>query len=133
MIAILKIVHLLALSVGLGGGVATLIVRWTAAKADPALGGRIALRISRAGFLAVLVLWATGIALATRAEADGLTLGLFFWLKIAAAVVLTGAMLTLQVRALRPGPEVAALARLLSPLMLGASTLAVVFAVLAFG
>jgi uncharacterized membrane protein len=133
MLAALKIVHFLALAVGLGGGVANGIVGAMAGPRDPAVAGQIQRRIGRLSFAALVLLWVTGVAMV--ATGPGLDLlGGWFWLKMAAAVVLTAAAVTVQVSVLAlPAPRAAARARPLGRVMTAAASLAVVFAVLAFG
>lgn len=132
MFALLKIIHFLAMGVGLGGGVANAIVAITAGPKDPALGGAISMRIGRVSTLALLLLWITGYFLVTNAGGFG-AMSFLFWIKILAVATLTGCAVVLQVRGLKPGPELAALARKLGPVMLGCTTVAIICAVATFG
>ncbi len=131
-LAILKIIHLMSMGVGFGGGVANAIVAMTAAPKDPALGGAISIRIGRISTLALVLLWITGYFLVSSGPGWG-SLPFLFWIKLLAVAALTGCAVVLQVRALRPGPELAALAKKLGPVMLACSTLAIVLAVSIFG
>jgi len=132
-LAILKIIHLMSMGVGFGGGIANAIVAMTAAPKDPALGGAISMRIGRISALALALLWISGYFLVTT-QMDGWSgLPLLFWVKILAVAVLTGCAVLLQIRSLRPGPGLAALAKKLGPVMLGCSALAIILAVSLFG
>ena len=125
--------HLLAMAVGLGGSVANAVIGAMAGPENPALAGRLQKRIGRIAFAALILLWVTGVALVMYGPGAG-TLSLWFWVKMLAVLALTGAAVTMQVAILTFGPERrAALARPLGMIMAGSATLAVVFAVLAFG
>lgn len=129
---ILKILHILALAVGLGGGIAGLIVGQIAGPKDPALAGAIQGRLGWLSFLAILVLWATGLVLLWNA--GGWTgQNFWFWLKIVAVLILTGLAVRMRIAARTPGPDTARLGRRLGPIISAAAALAVVFAVAAFG
>ncbi len=128
----LKIVHYLALAVGLGGGIAAGIVAHVVGPKDPALAGAVQVRLARYGFLALIGLWLTGSALLTD-YGGWAAMPAWFWVKMAAVAVLTVAAVVMQVSIKRLEPSArAARARLLRPVMNGAAVLAVVFAVLAF-
>jgi len=126
----LKIIHFLALAVGLGGGVANQVL---AAKAGgrPEVARPVQRTISRVAFAALVLLWVTGLWMAWGRPVA--SLGPWFWVKMAAVLGLTGAAVTAQLAVLRPGPGTRALLKKLGIWMTVASTLAVVFAVLAFG
>ncbi|WP_157932994.1 CopD family protein [Roseovarius salinarum] len=129
----LLIVHYLALAVGLGGGIAAGVVAHVAGPKDPALAGAVQVRLARFGFLALIVLWLTGSAMLAGGPGAA-ALPVWFWVKMAAVVVLTGAAVWMQIaiKKLEPAQR-AARAKVLRPVMNAAATLAVVFAVLAFG
>lgn len=102
MLEILKIIHFLSLAVGIGLGVASMVLGARAAAAQgPAIG---ALRgtqgiLGRISFAAIILLWITGIWLWLGYQ-SGATSTLF-WLKIALVVVLTGLSLNLNLKGLR--------------------------------
>lgn len=132
MIATLKIVHFLALAVGLGGGVANAVMAAMGGKAREVVGPMQA-RIGQLGFGAVVLLWLTGLWLFASGQTLG-TVGLMFWLKILAVLVLTAAAVANQLARRRLPPEqYAARAPVLGQIMGISATLAVIFAVLAFG
>lgn len=128
----LKILHVLALAIGIGGGVSNAIIGAVAGPKDPALAGAVQRRIGRASFVALIVLWATGFAMLALGPGAA-AFGLWFWLKMLAVVALTAAALRMQVAVLRGDPAVARLARPLGMAATGSAILAAIFAVLAFG
>ncbi|RMH45930.1 MAG: hypothetical protein D6686_16655 [Alphaproteobacteria bacterium] len=92
MIEILKILHFLAMGIGVGGGFAQGIIGRRTVAAEPAareLLGAIQRRISVGTAIALAVLWITGIWM-TYAIHGGFTgQPTSFWLKIATVAVLT--------------------------------------------
>jgi hypothetical protein len=100
MMTLWKMIHIFALVVGVGGGVANLILmrRLRAAEgpAKPALA--LAMRqIGQAAALGLVLLWVSGIALAAALYASWAAMPLLFWAKIAAVVALTAVSGTAQV------------------------------------
>lgn len=130
MLALLKILHFLALAVGLGGGIANAIVGARTAQARQ-VGGPIQAALGRASLGALIVLWITGVWMAVAAH-DLSSLGVWFWVKMAAVLALTAGAVAARVEMRRPGPDTPRRMKLLGMAMTGSSTLAVVFAVLAF-
>ncbi|WP_212525066.1 hypothetical protein [Actibacterium sp. MT2.3-13A] len=120
MITLLRLVHILAMAVGVGGGVANLIAlrRMQAAEgpAKAALAGAMR-QVGMAAALALALLWVSGLAL-VYARYDGwAALPLFFWAKIAAVVALTAVsgaaqVLTFWGMARKSPPDPALMARL---------------------
>jgi len=131
MLAILKILHFLALAIGLGGGVANLVIGKMAGADGAPVTRPIQKRIGRVSFGALLLLWITGIwmlSLGWRIE----FLPLLFWIKIIAVLAMTAAAVTAQLALLRPGPGTPARLKTLGLIVTSAAGLAVVFAVLSF-
>jgi lysylphosphatidylglycerol synthetase-like protein (DUF2156 family) len=132
MLAILKILHFLALAIGLGGGAANLVIGNMAGAEGAPVTRPIQKRIGRVSFGALLLLWITGIwmlGLGWRLE----YLPPLFWIKIIVVLVMTVAAVTAQVALLRPGPDTPAKLKKLGLMATSAAGLAVVFAVLSFG
>ncbi|MEZ5667727.1 MAG: hypothetical protein R3F55_09915 [Alphaproteobacteria bacterium] len=135
-----KIVHFLALAIGIGGSAANLLLAVRAAtipaEARPGLGA-IQRLIGRVAFGCVLLLWASGLAMLYARYGGWAGQGVLFWLKIAAVAVLTVAATGLQVLTVRaqiakaPPPRTAMLR--LAVAANASAMLAVLFAVLAFG
>jgi len=132
--ALLKILHFLALAVGIGGGIANGIVVATASANDPALVGAIRSRIGRAGFVALITLWITGVWMAFAGGYADSGMGFWFWAKMFFVLVMTACSLTIQITMRRPSPGAAARARAqtLSKVILACAILAVVCAVIEF-
>lgn len=136
MMTLWKLIHMLALVVGVGGGVANLItMRQMAAAEGPAraaLAGAMR-QVGMAAAGALVLLWVSGVALVYALYDGWAALPLFFWLKIAAVVALTGVsataqMLTLWGMARKSPPAPALMARLAktgAALALAATVLAV--------
>ena len=139
MITFLKLLHILAFTAGVGGGLANLLVlrQAMAADADTAkiLRG-IMPRIATMSFHAVILLWITGPLLLWLAYNGGVGLGPMFHLKMLSVVLLTvvsvtGRITISRIRAGKPArfapymPKIAMLGSLF-----GVST--IVLAVLAF-
>lgn len=84
--------HFLSFSLGIGGGLANLVIGARAARAEPdqrpALAGaaRIVGLIATAG---LALLWLTGITLVSAGWGGWATLPVLFWAKLAAVLVLT--------------------------------------------
>lgn len=139
MIALLKIVHFLAFAIGLGGGVANALIGMQLHAAAPAARaglGAAQKRIGQIGMVALILVWASGVALVWAAFGGTAGLGAAFWLKMAAVLALTLAVAGLTVqgaRAERQGtqPDAAAMARL-EAVATGAAVLAIALAVVAF-
>jgi len=131
MFALLKIVHLLALAIGLGGGIANAIIGAKITARDPALGAPVQKLIGRLSFAALILLWITGLWMIFGYYALS-SLSLWFWVKILAVLALTTAGVIAQLAVLKPGPDTPAKMKKLGMAMTGLSTLAVIFAVLAF-
>ncbi len=129
----LKIIHLLSMAVGLGGGVANAIVGAKVGLTAPQLAGPVTLLIGRLGFAGLVLLWLTGIAMVAMAGGVA-AMGAWFWVKMLAALMLTAAAVALQVATFTLPPERrAARVKPLGMVMLAGSVLSLVFAVLAFG
>ena len=139
MLTFWKLLHTLALVVGVGGGVANLIAmgRMQAAEgpAKAAISG-VMRRIGMAAALGLVLLWISGIALIYALYGGWAGLPLLFWVKIAAVVALTVVSgvaqgLTLRGMARQTPPPPALMARLgrAGPVLALAAT---VLAVLAF-
>jgi hypothetical protein len=131
MLAALKIVHFLSLAVGLGGGIANGIVGARVSSRDPSLGAPVQKLIGRFSFAALLLLWVTGIWMGRDLYALS-DFGIWFWLKILAVLALTAAAITAQASQLR-NTATPRQTKLLGMVMTATASLAVVFAVLAFG
>jgi len=130
LLATLKIVHFLALAVGLGGGFANQILS-ARAGGHPDVARPVQKTISRVAFAALVLLWVTGLWMAWGRPIA--SLGPWFWVKMAAVLGLTGSAVTAQLAMLRPRPGTPALLKKLGMSMTVSAALAVVFAVLAFG
>ncbi|MCL4189445.1 MAG: hypothetical protein KJZ85_17740 [Rhodobacteraceae bacterium] len=139
MASLLKIVHYLAFAVGLGGGVANAMIGMQLHAAAPAARaglGAAQKRIGQIGLAALVLVWASGLALVWGAYGGTAGLGVAFWLKMAAVVALTLAVAVLTVQGARAeragtGPDAATMARL-EALATGSAVAAVVLAVVAF-
>jgi hypothetical protein len=105
-IATLKILHFLAFSIGIGGGLANMLAGMIGKRSDaaakPALG-KLQARIGLASALALVVLWITGVWLIVARYPQIGALPLSFWLKMAAVLALTAAAGKLQLNALAAG------------------------------
>ena len=139
MLEFLKIVHFLSLSVGIGGGVANGIIGARAAKVDPpvrAVLGGISGLIGRLSFVAIVLLWLTGIAMVYLAFGGWAELPTAFWVKIAFVVVLTALSVWLNLLAMRARrtrtPPPAATMRTLGMVAGLCSLIIVIAAVIAF-
>jgi len=139
MIVTLKIIHFLALAIGIGGGVANAVIGARMASVDasmrPVLGG-ISATIGKLGLAAIVLLWLTGVPL-TYVLYDGWAgLPASFWLKIIFVVILTGLVVRLNMQtaaAKGSSGKVPDKSRaLLGQMTSVASVLIVVFAALAF-
>ena len=139
MLVLAKIIHFLCFSVGIGGGVAAMLagIRAKAApgEAVPVLRG-IQKTLGRISFAAIVLLWLTGVYMIYAIKGGWGELNVFFWLKMAAVLVLTGASLTAQYFTLTAasrnpatmGPLMAKIGMTAS----GGAVLALIFAVIAF-
>ena len=135
----IRILHYLAFSIGLGGGLANMLAGRLAAAAPEAARpvlGRLSAQIGRASALSLVVLWLTGVAMFVNTGWTLAAMSGAFWAKMAAVLVLTGcaaAMQTLGFRAARANrpPPAQSMARLGLLANLAALT-ALALAVLAF-
>lgn len=104
MLELARIVHFLSFSIGIGIGVAGMVIgmRARAAPAEmrPVLG-RIQMVLGRTSFVAVVLLWVTGFYMVYAVYGGWGGFGTLLWLKIAAVVVLTACSIALQVNAIR--------------------------------
>ncbi len=131
MFATLKILHFLALAIGLGGGVANYVIGVMAGPDGAPVTRPIQKRISRIAFVALILLWITGIwMVSTTYTLSGLPF--WFWVKILVVLGMSVAAVAAQAALLRPEPETPAKVKKLGMLVTGAATLAVVLAVLSF-
>jgi len=139
MIVTLKIIHFLALAVGIGGGVANAVIGARTRKADPAarpvLSG-IQATIGKLSLASLILLWVSGVALTYLHYSGWANLPSSFWLKIIFVVILTGLsvrlnMLSAKARRTQQPPPARSLA-LLGQMATASSVLIVVFAALAF-
>ncbi|WP_417669271.1 hypothetical protein [Roseibium sp.] len=139
MIEILTVLHVLAFTAGVGGGLANLVVMRAAASAEPSaaqvLRG-ISPRIGTLSVHALILLWITGPLLLWLSYDGGAGLGPLFSAKIASAVLLTlvVAAMRLTIRRLmagKPAPLAPYMPRL-GPLASALGILTIVLAVLAF-
>ncbi len=137
--ALMDILHYVAFSIGIGGGVASMIIgirmKRAEAAAAPTLAG-IQKTIGRTSFGALIVLWLTGLWMVSTRFGWG-ALPWAFWIKFAAVLGLTGFALTAQWFALQAGrtgtpPAPATMAKLGMGLN-ACALLALIFAVIAFG
>lgn len=136
--ALLKILHFLALATGLGFGLAGLVAMRVSTGAPPEAMPtvmKLRARLGQLSGLSILVLWFTGLWMWLSAH-DG-TLTAIFALKILGAIALTvvsGYLNYAGFRAARggPRPDPARMA-LLARTAAGLAALIVVLAVLAFG
>ncbi|MBO6716865.1 MAG: hypothetical protein JJ913_02790 [Rhizobiaceae bacterium] len=140
MLELSKIIHFLSFSVGIGGGVANMIIGMAAASAPAGAGpalGQIRGRIGRASAIALLLLWITGIHMVYAVYGGWSGLTPMVWAKLAFVVVLTMAAIGLQtmgIRSVRTGtPPPAGPMAVLGVVALVASVAALVLAVVAFG
>lgn len=103
MVLFLKLLHILALVVGVGGGVANMIalrqMKRAEGPAKMAIGG-VMRQVGFAAALALVVLWISGIGL-VEAKYDWGAMPPAFWIKIALVVGLTAVSGTAQVLTLR--------------------------------
>ena len=140
MIAVVKIIHFLSFSVGIGGGVASALIgmRMRAAGADvlPTLQS-LQKNLGRLSFAAIILLWITGTYMVFAIFGGFENLPSSFWIKILFVAILTAAALGLQVTAFRaaksgamPTPSVMATLGMTVNL---AALLALIFAVYTFG
>lgn len=100
MAILLSAAHLLAVAIGVGAGVSSVVVLWHAARAEGERAAALRGVVPVLGWLpagAILVLWATGIPLAHMQLAAGATLGPWFAAKIAVAVLLTLVILSSRI------------------------------------
>ncbi len=139
MLVTLKIIHFLALAIGIGSGAANGVIGARMAKLDdaarPALAG-VESTLGKMSFGALILLWLSGGVLAFDHYTSWQAVPAVFWLKIAFVVVLTGISVRLNVvsaKARGAGrlPPTRAMARLGQLAMLS-SVLIVTFAALAF-
>lgn len=100
MFLVLKILHVLAFTAGVGGGLANLVVLRALKSADPdaqkVLRGLMP-RIGTMGFHSVLLLWVTGLTMWWLAYAGHGSLGIFFHLKMLGVVLLTIVIVSVRI------------------------------------
>jgi hypothetical protein len=138
---ILKLIHVLAFSVGFGGGVAGAIVGIRSAKAEPSLRpilGGIQMILGRIGFICIILLWITGLWMFFRDyHGDAADLGLPFAIKILAVIVATIGSLGAQyvgIRFRRAGsPPPMDLMKRIGQTVVLAVLISIIFAVITFG
>jgi len=139
MLITLKILHYLAFSVGIGGGVANMIAGIVMKSVDPAARpglGQVQARVGRAAFLGLVLLWFTGVWMLFADQGGPGEMGWAFWVKMLAVLALSAVAVKMQMlgRAARKAatpPHAPTMARLGMASGL-ASTLSVIFAVIAF-
>lgn len=139
MLLLMKLIHVLGFSVGVGGGAAGMVVGIRAAsataEAKAALAG-VQRTIGRMAFAAIVLLWLTGLYLLYAVHGGWTDLPPLFWVKFAFVLVLTAAAIAQQWLGLRVRTgQGAPSARLRAGLGMAGSTaavLAVIFAVYAF-
>jgi len=131
----LKLIHILAFCVAVGGGVASMVLGIRAAKADDA--GRLVLRggmkaIGTGSFYAIIVLWITGLWLWAGVYGFGAPLGGLFHAKLAAVVGIT-ALVGFNFVAPRMGKAVAPkTARVIGVSTLSLAIIAIALALMVF-
>ncbi len=139
MFDILKIIHFISFSIGIGGGIANAILGAKMAGLEPEAAAKIGLAarlIGRLSFGGLILLWITGLAMLSLAYDGWSGLPVTFWLKIAFVVVLTIAASFAQLLVLgaqlkgRP-PSPASMAKL-GMIVTGSAVVAVILAVIAF-
>lgn len=128
----LKALHFLALAIGLGGGVANIVIGAKAGADAPQVARPIQKFISRLAFAALIMLWITGLWMIALNHSFA-TLGLWFWIKILVVLLLSAAAITAQISLLRPGPTTPARLKTLGLFITACATLAVILAVISFG
>lgn len=87
-----KIIHFLALALGVGGGFANLFLGTWAKSAAPEFKktfGPLQGRLARLGFWSLIALWASGFAMLNAQEIGPDGLNSLFWWKIGAVAALT--------------------------------------------
>lgn len=134
MFAMIKAVHLLALVLALGGGIARLTLGPVAMKHPEARAviAPVLARFATLHYAGLILLWLSGLWLYGAGYLGG-GLGPAFHAKMAAVVALTGISATVWVRTRRGTPFAPPRARLLGQITVGLACLAVIFAALAFG
>lgn len=88
----LTFLHFLAFSLGIGGGMAGLLVGRMATRVDPELQpvlGRLQRRLGQISALSILVLWITGVWLIHTLYGGLASLPWLFWIKVASVVALS--------------------------------------------
>jgi len=131
MFDLLKIIHMLSLAVGIGGGMSSAIMAAKAMPQAPAVVGPVMKLISRIGVVAIILLWITGLWMLSI-KFPGADLGIWFWLKMLGATGLTGGALFYQYLSFFAPAKVPALGPKLGPLMMASAIVAVIFAVVTF-
>lgn len=135
---LLEIIHFLSFSVGIGGGVASMVIGLRLRRAEISAVRDLSAAqkvIGRLSFGAIVLLWITGIWM-LNSRYGWSDLPVAFWLKLAAVVGLTAIACRAQYLVLmapRRGPPAP---RTMARLGMGSSlcaVLALVFAVIAFG
>lgn len=139
MITLWKMIHMLALAVGVGGGVANLIAMRQLALAEGPARAALAVsmrHVGQAAALALILLWVSGVAMSSALYNSWAALPLLFWAKIAAVVALTAVSGTAQVLTFwgmaRKSPPDPALMAKLGKTGVALALITTVLAVLAF-
>lgn len=131
MLLLLKFIHYLGFSIGLGCGLSA-IVCGLMLKAEPAVAAPIVKRLGRLSFSGLVLLWITGPWLYSSLYPAGA--GVTFILKMIVVVALTLAALTLQYLILKGPTAASPTTRLRVSLFAnGCSALAILLALIAFG
>lgn len=132
-------IHLLSLVVGMGGGVANAVAGSMAAGADPAAAmtlGKLQSRIGDIGFVAIVLLWISGIWLVLGYHGGFAELPSGFTTKFVGVVGLSAAVVAMHVvkrSAMRAGrPPNAGTMKLLGKIALLSATFTVAMAVVTF-
>lgn len=129
MLTTIKIIHYLSFAIGIGGGAANLVIAMTVGPEAPKLAGLTGKRLSRVSFSSIVLLWITGVWLATL---GGWSYGPVFWVKMLAVVAMTVFAITVQVMLLNPKPDTPQKLKTLGKLVLGSAVLSVILATIAF-
>jgi len=135
----LLILHFLAFSIGIGGGIANLVIGSKAAAADPVTKpvlGAASRAVGQIASVGLLFLWITGIAMVYTSWEGWASLPQLFWAKFAGVLVLTACSVLMNmhvIRAKRTGtPPPPATMRRLGIIGSGAAILALILAVQTF-
>lgn len=133
MIALLKIIHFVALAVGVGGAAANMIAMPVMKAADgpakAAVGTSMRL-VAQAAAISLIVLWLSGIVMVYAIWGGWAALPAMFWVKLLDVIALTVVSGTVQYRVLSgtplPPPRMAVMAKAGFVFAFGAVILAVI-------